>query len=144
MKKIALIATIATTFVLASMPTAKQNMAKNHKMSKPFLILDKMPHLTKLVMQNWDNLELSDEQKSKLLLIRKETMGAVKSLQPKINKLEEEVAKATMKGVKPESLKDKVDEIAKLKAKATMAHIKCIYNTKEVLSPKQLEKLLKK
>jgi len=144
LKKIALIATIAATFALATMPTAKQNMEQNHKMSKPFLILGKMPHLTKLVMQNWDNLELSDEQKSKLLQIRKETMGAVKTLQPKINKLEEEVAKATMSGAKPESLKDKVDEIAKLKSKATMAHIKCIYNTKEVLNPKQLEKLLKK
>ena len=115
-----------------------------HKEGKPFLILGKMPHLSKLVKQNWDTLGLSDEQKSKLLQIRKETMGAAKSLQSKIYKLEEEVTKATMSGAKPESLKEKVDEIAKLKAEATMAHIKCIYNTKEVLNPKQLEKLLKK
>ncbi len=146
MKKIVSIATIATTFALATMSMAgvKQDMAQNKKMSKPFLILGKMPHLTKLVKQNWDTLKLSDEQKSRLLQIQKETLGEIKSLQPKITKLEEEVAKAAMNGAKPENLKAKVDEIAKLKAKATMVHIKCIYNTRKVLTPKQLAKLIRK
>ncbi len=140
MKKVTLIATIAATFALASMPAA----APKQNMSKPFLILGKMPHLTKLVKQNWDTLGLSNEQKEKLMQIKNETMSTVKSLQPKITKLENEVAKAAINGTKPDALKEKVDEIAKLKAEATMAHIKCIYNTKKVLTPKQLAKIIKK
>ncbi len=140
MKKVTLIATIAATFALASMPAA----APKQNMSKPFLILGKMPHLTKLVKQNWDTLGLSNEQKEKLIQIKNETMTTVKSLQPKIIKLENEVAKAAINGTKPDALKEKVDEIAKLKAEATMAHIKCIYNTKKVLTPKQLAKIIKK
>ncbi len=52
--------------------------------------------------------------------------------------LENEIATATMQGVEPEKLK----ELAEFKAKATMAHIKCIYNTKKVLTKKQLDYLL--
>ena len=148
MKKIVLILTAAATLAFATTPMpatghGPKAAKKMQKMQKPFLILGKMPHLTKLVMMHWDDLGLSDEQKEKLTQIRKETMGAVKSLKPKIMKLENEVAKATMEGADPDSLKAKVDEIAKLKAEATMAHIKCIYNTKKVLTPEQLAKLTK-
>jgi Spy/CpxP family protein refolding chaperone len=103
--------------------------------------MGKMPHLTKQVMMNWDELELSKDQKEKLTKIRIETMSAVKTLTPQIATLENEVAKATMSGEKPENLKEKVDQIAKLKAKATMAHIKCIHDTKRVLTDRQLEVL---
>ena len=118
----------------------KMQKAKTHK---PFLITGRMPHLTKLVMQHWDELNLSDDQKAKLTEIRKATMGAVKSLKPQIMKLEKEVAQAAKAGEKPENFKAKVDQIAKLKAEATMAHLKCIYNTKNVLTPEQLTKLTK-
>ncbi len=148
MKKSLMILATAATFAFATTPMPGMGQGahmnkKMQKMQKPFLILGKMPHLTKLVMMHWDDLGLSDEQKEKLIQIRKETMGAVKSLKPKIMKLENEVAKATMEGAEPDSLKAKVDEIAKLKAEATMAHIKCIYNTKKVLTPEQLAKLMK-
>ncbi len=148
MKKSLMILVAAATFAFATAPIPGTGQGahlgkKMQKMQKPFLILGKMPHLTKLVMMHWDDLGLSDEQKEKLIQIRKETMGAVKSLKPKIMKLENEVAKATMEGAEPDSLKAKVDEIAKLKAEATMAHIKCIYNTKKVLTPEQLAKLMK-
>ncbi len=148
MKKIVLMLTAAATLAFATTPMpatghSPKAAKKMQKMQKPFLILGKMPHLTKLVMMHWDDLGLSDEQKEKLTQIRKETMGAVKSLKPKIMKLENEVAKATMEGADPDSLKAKVDEIAKLKAEATMAHIKCIYNTQKVLTPEQLAKLTK-
>ena len=148
MKKIVLMLTAAATLAFATTPMpatghSPKAAKKMQKMQKPFLILGKMPHLTKLVMMHWDDLGLSDEQKEKLTQIRKETMGAVKSLKPKIMKLENEVAKATIEGADPDSLKAKVDEIAKLKAEATMAHIKCIYNTQKVLTPEQLAKLTK-
>ena len=148
MKKIVLMITTAATLAFATTPMPGMGQGvqmgkKMQKMQKPFLILGKMPHLTKLVMMHWDDLGLSDDQKAKLVEIRKATMGAVKTLKPKIMKLENEVAKATMEGAEPDSLKAKVDEIAKLKAEATMAHIKCIYNTKKVLTPEQLAKLTK-
>jgi len=151
MKKTLLILTAAATVAFATQPTpapAMQSKGMQHKMQKgtmhkPFLITGRMPHLTKLVMQHWDDLGLSDDQKEKLTEIRKETMGAVMKLKPQIMKLEKEVAQAAMSGEKPENLKAKVDQIAKLKAQATMAHINCIYNTKKVLTPEQLAKLTK-
>ena len=107
----------------------------------PFLINGKMPHVTKVIKQNWDSqtLALTDAQKEKLLEVRKSTMNSVMKLQKEISPLEKEVAVSTMSGALPESLKAQVDQIAKLKAQATMAHIKCIYDTKNILDPKQLE-----
>ncbi len=147
MKKTILLLTTAATLAFATqgMPAQGAMMGKKMQkgaMNKPFLILGKMPHLTKLVMRHWDDLKLSDTQKEELIKIRKATMGAVKSLKPQIMQLENEVAKAAMEGAKPESLKAKVDQIAKLKAEATMAHLKCIHDTKKVLTPQQLKILL--
>ena len=110
----------------------------------PFLIIGKMPHLTKLVKKHWDDpkLALREDQKPKLLKIRKETIKTVMSLAKEIRALEKEIAAAAMKGEMPENLKPKVDKLAKLKAEATMAHIRCIYNTKNVLDEAQLNYLL--
>ncbi len=112
--------------------------------SKPFLITGKMPHVTKSIKQNWNNKELAltDAQKERLLKVRSETMGAVMKLTKEITLLEDEVAKATILGAKPESLKAKVEQISKLKARATIVHINCIYNTKNILDEKQFEMLL--
>ena len=143
-----LLAAASLAFATQGMPAQGAMMGKKmHKMqkgamNKPFLILGKMPHLTKLVMRHWDDLNLSDTQKEELIKIRKATMGAVMQLKPQIMKLENEVAKAAMEGAKPESLKAKVDQIAQLKAKATMAHLKCIYDTKKILTPRQMKLLL--
>ncbi len=119
-------------------------MKKQNKKNSPFLIIGKMPHLTKMVKMNWDRLELSQTQKDELLKIRKETMSNIMRLKPQIKRLEKEVAKSTMLGDTPQSLKEKVDQIAKLKAEATMVHINCIYQTKKVLTPKQLKMILPK
>jgi len=145
MKKTLITLLTASSLVFALQPTTpmkgmNQNMTKKKK-SAPFLIMGKMPHLTKQVMMNWDELELNKDQEEKLTKIRKETMGAIKKVKPEITKLEDEVAKAAMSGEKPETLKEKVDQIAKLKAEATMAHIKCIHDTKSVLTDKQLKLL---
>ncbi len=56
--------------------------------------------------------------------------------------LENEIAKAANEGANPASLKAKVEELAKLKAQATMAHIKCIHDTQKVLTPEQLKQIL--
>ncbi len=150
MIKTVLILLTASSFALATqtpqpmgMQQKQQKMMKKGKANAPFLIMGKMPHMTKQVMMHWDDLKLSKDQEEKLTKIRQETMGAVKTLKPQIVKLENEIAKETLNGAKPETLKEKVDQVAKLKAQATMAHIKCIYNTKNTLNKEQLE-LLKK
>ena len=108
--------------------------------AKPFLIADKLPHLTGMVKILWDDedLALTAKQKEALLVIKKSTMGGAKALAKKIYALEDEVVKASQAGAKPETLKAKVDEIAALRAKATMIHLDCIYNTRAILTKEQL------
>jgi len=108
---------------------------------KPFLIQGKMPHLTMTVNQNWDdkNFGLTTEQKTKLKSIRQKTMGAIASLKGEIFPLEDSIVKASENGATPESLEEDVEKLAELRAEATMAHLKCIYDTKNVLTKKQLQ-----
>jgi hypothetical protein len=110
------------------------------KNSTPFLITGKMPHLTKMLMQHWDNAELnlSDDQKSKLLVIRKETIGSAQKLGKEISPLENQVAAGSLSGKTPEKLKELVQKVAELRAEATMVHLQCIYNTSNILNEKQL------
>ena len=109
--------------------------------AKPFLIADKLPHLTGMVKILWDDedLALTAKQKEALLVVKKATMTGAKALAKKIYALEDEVVKASEDGAKPETLKAKVDEIAALRAKATMIHLDCIYNTRSILTKEQLE-----
>jgi hypothetical protein len=60
----------------------------------PFLITSELPHLTKLLIQQWDNseLKLTEEQKAQLLVVRKETISGVKGLAPQILPLQKQVA----------------------------------------------------
>ncbi len=109
----------------------------------PFLIQGKMPHLTMLVKQNWDNekLDLTTQQRKKLKQIRQKTMSGVVSLRGEIFPLEKSIAKASTNGATPTSLEEDVDKLAELRAEATMIHLKCIYDTKKVLTKKQLQLL---
>lgn len=113
--------------------------------SSPFLITGKMPHLTKLLMQQWDNTELhlTDEQKAKLLVIRKETIGGVQQFGKEITVLENQVAEGSLEGKSPEELQSLVGQIEKLKGAATMLHLRCIYKTSKILNQQQLAVLKK-
>lgn len=129
--------TILTLLVLALGSTslsAKQS---------PFLIQGKMPHLTMLVKQNWNNekLDLTTQQRKELKSIRQKTMGGVASLKGEIFPLEKSIVKASRQGATPASLEEDVDKLAELRAEATMIHLKCIYDTKKVLTKKQLQLL---
>jgi len=131
---------LSTTTLLAqgnNSPAGNGNQKKN----SPFLITGKLPHLTKLLMQQWDNpeLNLSEEQKSKLLVVRKETIGAVQQLGPKVTALEKEVVDGIFAGKTPAELQPLVQTIADLKVKATMVHLRCIYDTKKNLNEQQLK-----
>lgn len=108
--------------------------------SSPFLITGKLPHLTKLLMQQWENprLNLSAEQQTKLLVIRTETISGVRVLGPQVIALEKQVVEGINQGKTPEELQATVTKLADLKASATMLHLQCIYKTNAILSQEQL------
>ncbi len=137
-KKLFILMASVTIFTL----TATSLMAQGK--SSPFLITGKIPHLTKLLMQQWDDpeLNLSDQQKPKLLEIRKETLTKVRKLAPEIGSLENQVADGILAGKTAEDLSSIVTTIAKLKAEETMIQLRCIDATQKVLDQRQLEVLL--
>ncbi len=124
---------------------AKHSKKKMHRkgMHSPFLIKHGLPHYTKILMKNWDDprLGLTEEQKNKLLQVRKETIGTIKKLKPQIKALTQEIVKAAKEGTKASELQDKVNKLASLEAEATMTHLKCIEETKAILKPEQLNYL---
>ncbi len=130
-----LLLTFSTTILMAQNVAASAAKGK----SSPFLIVGKLPHLTKLLMQQWDNpqLNLSAAQKEKLLVIRKRTIGGIKQRAPQIATFEKEVVEGTLAGKTPAELSASVESIARLKAETTMLHIRCIYETNTILTAEQ-------
>jgi len=110
----------------------------------PFLVDGKMPHLTGILKQHWDDpdLKLTPEQKAVLLEIRKNTMSAVMGLAGELDQLESSLAKQAMAATPPDQLAPLVDKISDLKTEATMVHLRCIYDTMEILDDGQLATLL--
>jgi hypothetical protein len=138
---------VIALIVLTLSFTAANCMAEGEgqqKQDSPFLITGKMPHLTKLLMQQWDNtaLHLTDEQKTKLLVVRKETISGAQKLGEEMKPLENQVAEGSRSGKTPEELQSLVQSVAKLKADATMVHLLCIYNTRAILTKDQLKLLM--
>ena len=121
-----------------------QNM-NDAKKSSPFLINTALPHMVKMVKQHWDDpvLNLSEVQKKKLLVVRKETMQNVQRLVPQVKALENKIIMMTMHGKNPQKLSPMVKQLSQLKAEATQVHIGCIYDTKNILTPEQVHFLLK-
>ena len=72
----------------------------------PFLVDGKMPHLTGILKQHWDDpdLGLTPEQKAVLLLIRKNTMSAVMDLVKELDQLESSLAEQAMAATPPDQL----------------------------------------
>jgi len=125
-----------------------QKAKKMHKkrMNLPFLIKHGLPHLTKMVAKSWDDpkLALTDAQKTKLMEVRKTTMGGVMKLKPEVMKLRKEIIEASKTGTKADALKAKVDKLASLEAEATMVHLNCIDSTKAILTKAQYDYLMQK
>jgi len=121
---------------------------KMHKKGKhsPFLIKRGLPHLSKMIMKNWDDatLALTTEQKESLTKVRQETMRVLKEIKPQIGALAKEIVQGSKAGTKASELKSKVEKLALLQAKATMTQLKCLDNTKAILKPEQLDGLMKK
>ncbi|MBD3790312.1 MAG: hypothetical protein IE885_08140 [Campylobacterales bacterium] len=129
-------------------PYCPHKMGKNKmagkKQNSPFLIKFGLPHMTKMVMQHWDEpaFALTNEQKEQLLKVRKETMGAVIQIKPEVIALRNEIVSAGTSGASADSLKEKVEKLASLEANATMVQLRCIEKTKEILNKDQLLFLL--
>ncbi len=94
-------------------------------------------------MQLWDDedLALTPEQKTKLKQIRLKTVGGLATLKGEVFPLEAEIVKASKNGTNPKELEEDVEKLAELRAEATMIHLKCLYNTRNILTKKQLKML---
>jgi hypothetical protein len=140
-------------YMIANFPTPEfvtmiKEIQKNDKMNallnSPFLMnQEALPHMTSILIQNWDktSLGLSAEQKEKLLVVRQNTMNAVLTIKKKVKVLEDQIIEALVDGEDPKSVYVKVDEVAKLKAEATKVHLKCISDTINILNEEQMELL---
>jgi len=129
--------------------TMKQGskIMKKQRMSSPFLIKRGLPHMTKMVMKNWDDaqLALTDTQKTKLIEVRKNTMTSLKSIKPKVALLTKEIIVGSKENEDVSKvLFAKVEKLATLKSKATIIQLKCMENTKHILTAKQTAYLLTK
>ena len=72
---------------VAMIKEVQKNDKMNALLNSPFLInKENLPHFTGLLVKNWDKagLGLSDEQKEKLLVVRKETRTGVKKFKMQI------------------------------------------------------------
>ncbi len=121
----------------------KKQRAK-HKMNSPFLIKHGLPHLAKMIMPYMNNpgFNLTADQKDKLAKVRTQTMRVVTESKQKVITLRKEIINASTSGTKSADLEQKVAKLALLQATATMAHLKCIEETKEILTKDQFLFLL--
>lgn len=145
MKKSRLVILTVVFMIISLAAGSALAQGKGKQKNPPFLITGKLPHHTKLLIKQWDNpeLHLLDEQKTKLLVVRKETISAAQKLGKEIGALEQQVVEGSLGGKAPEELQALVQKVAQLKAEATMIHLRCIYNTSKVLDQQQLALLMK-
>lgn len=142
------------SYMIATYPrmqfvTTIKEMLKNDKMrglvNSPFLMNNEnLPHISKLLLENWDKatLGLTDEQKTKLLIVRKETMSTIKKIKIKLEPLEYDIVQAMVDREDPKSIEKQLETVAKLKVEATKIHLKCISSTTSILTDEQVEFLL--
>ena len=137
---------IPTTNMSQTDKKCAQNTQKSKPKSSPFLISSGLPHMTKMIKQNWDNtdLSLSSEQKKKLLVVRKTTIKGIRALKPQIIQLEKQIKKMAMNGKALNLIDPKLNTLAKLKANISKVHIRCIHDSKNILTKKQVQFLLNK
>jgi len=149
-EELVLIATeMLTQYPHPQFVTMIKEMLTNDKMkalqTSPFLVNSEgLPHMTKLLVQNWDKkaLGLTKEQKEKLMVVRQETISGVKGIKKQLQPLEDEVTESMIDREDPKSVEKTLDKIAKLKLEASKIHLKCIAETTAILSEDQVAVLL--
>jgi len=122
----------------------KNKMNKKRKnakgMESPFLIQKGLPHLGKMIMPYMDDpaFGLSTEQKDKLTKLKATTMGVMTKLMPEVKALRKEIVEESLSGTSSDALNDKVAKLSLLQGTATMTQLKCIEETKAILTKDQL------
>ena len=140
-----MIATYPSKEFVVMIREIQKNDKINSLMNSPFLVNSEgLPHLTKLLLVNWDKAELglSDEQKEKLLVVRHETLGAIQEIKEKVQALEAEIVESAVDGEALEEIYPKIEEVAKLKVEATKVQLRCLKKSMEILNDEQIEFLL--
>jgi len=88
---------------VAMIKEMQSNGKINALTASPFLLNNEetLPHMTKLLLENWDktDLGLTVEQKEKLLAVRKATLSAVKKIKKQIKPLEDEVVEVMIEKI---------------------------------------------
>ena len=114
---------------------------KARGMKSIFLIQRGLPHYSGIIKRMWDDkgLNLTKEQKEKLLVVRKETMKALFEIKPKVKELEKKIIALTKEDKKITEIYKDLNKLARLKEEASKAHLKCIEKTKEILTKEQFE-----
>ncbi len=122
----------------------KTKRIKRKNTNSPFLIQKGLPHLSKIVMQNANDksFALTSEQKEELKKVQTETKSSIAKTTPKIRQLRREIIKGSTSGTSAMELKSSVEKLAVLQAYATMVQLKCIEETKKILTKDQLLYLL--
>jgi len=146
---------VITDYIINTYPSKKfvsmiRKMKINNKLSSlknsAFLInQDALPHLTKILIENWnkEKLGLTSEQKKKLLVVREDTLKRIKRIKKLLKVLEPEIIELTTdEDSKIKEISKKLERISTLKSEATMTQIKCLRESVQILNEKQLELLL--
>lgn len=140
-----MMATFPSPEFVSMIKEIQKNDKMNALLNSPFLLnKEELPHLTKLLIMNWDKaaLGLTDEQKEKLLVVRHETLSAIKEIKEKVQALEAEIIEAMVDGEPLEETYPKLEAVAKLKVEATKVQLKCLKRSMEILNDAQIEFLL--
>jgi hypothetical protein len=126
-----------------------KEMMRNDRLAQlkasPFLMnQDALPHLTKILIQNWTKgtLGLTSEQKDKLLVVRKDTLRDVKRIKKELSKIEPEIIEMLVDNEDSKKIEAKLKRVADLKLEGSLVHFKCIKDSINILNEKQIELLL--
>lgn len=144
-----------------TLPAPVEDVVKMEKLAGepgPFTVKDEFPKDYLLIPKNLpflvglslyhpesENLELTKEQITSLLNVKKTVMPYLAQIAKKAKKLEIEIVEGIAlkhDDTKAETFYSKVDEIAKLRAELTKAHLRCIEKVKAILTEEQYQELL--
>jgi hypothetical protein len=105
-----------------------------------------LPHLSMMLKRHWEDpaLNLSGEQKEKLLKIREATMPRMMEIRKEVKMLRHAIRMGALSGIASAQIQPKVEKLASLRSEATMTQIKCLEEHKAVLSKDQLVYLMNK
>jgi len=106
-------------------------------------LLLRLPNLMRVLTMHVDDakLALTAEQKAKLDAGRNERMPKMMKYKTDIAALKKEIAQGSKAGATVSELKAKVEKLGALKTEATLLKLKCIQDTKAILSKDQMARV---